>query len=141
MKRLSFLFFLMISIISFSQSKNEKQVAIAVTQLTQAMENADSATLDKLIDAGLSYGHSGGRVENKSDFISNIVSGKSDFVKIDLTNQQILMHHKTAIIRHHLSATTNDSGKPGAVSLDIMLVWQKQHGHWKLIARQAVKAS
>jgi ABC-type uncharacterized transport system substrate-binding protein len=141
MKQFLFISFLLVTTISFSQSRNEKQVAIAVTQLTQAMESADSVMLDKLIDAELSYGHSGGRVENKRDFISNIVSGKSDFVKIILTNQQIIMHHKTAIIRHHLSATTNDSGKPGTVSLNIMLVWQKQHGHWKLIARQAVKAS
>jgi ketosteroid isomerase-like protein len=46
---------------------------------------------------------------------------------------------KTAIVRHNMAAKTNDNGKPGEVHLHILLVWQKQHGNWKLVARQAVK--
>ena len=34
---------------------------------------------------------------------------------------------------------TNNDNKPGEVHLLILLVWQKQHGQWKLLARQAVK--
>jgi hypothetical protein len=44
-----------------------------------------------------------------------------------------------AIVRHTLTADTNDSGKPGKVSIKILGVWQKQGGDWKLLARQAVR--
>jgi hypothetical protein len=44
-----------------------------------------------------------------------------------------------AIVRHKLNATTNDSGKPGEVHLLVLLIFQKDHKEWKLLARQAVK--
>jgi ketosteroid isomerase-like protein len=104
------------------------------------MIDADSTTLDKIIDNDLSYGHSGGKIESKASFITNIMNGNSDFVSIDLTNQSIMVKGQTAIVRHTLSAATNDKGTPGTVKLSVLLVWSKEGKEWKLIARQAVKA-
>ncbi|CAN5470980.1 hypothetical protein BH10BAC3_BH10BAC3_43240 [soil metagenome] len=126
---------------SHAQTKHEAAVANAVEQLQKAMIDADSAMLDKFTFSTLSYGHSGGHVEGKTEFIHKIVSGKSDFVSIELKEQKLFISHKTAIVRHLLNAVTNDGGKPGEVHLKIMLVFQKDHGQWKLLARQAVKVS
>jgi hypothetical protein len=142
MKRKSLLGMLMLLMFnspSFSQTKSEALVIANVQTLTKAMVDADSAMLDKLAATELSYGHSGGTVENKEAFISKIIHGKSDFVSIDLTNQSIQVIGKTAIVRHKFDAVTNNEGKPGEVHLLVLLVWQKQHGQWKLLARQAVK--
>jgi ketosteroid isomerase-like protein len=135
------LFLTMTGVQAFSQSKQEKEVADAVEALRSAMVNADKAALEKLTAEELSYGHSSGKVENKKDFVENIVNGKSDFVTIELSNQTVQVTGKTAIVRHAFSATTNDNGKPGSVKLLILLVWQKQKGGWKLLARQAVKTT
>ncbi len=78
-------------------------------------------------------------MEGKAEFVEKIVSGKSDFVSIDLTEQTISTSEKTAIVRHILTAKTNDDGKPGDVHLRVLLIWQKKNGHWVLLARQAVK--
>lgn len=139
-----FLFFLILSftllgLSSNAQSRKEQAVAKAVESLRIAMINADSSALNKLTQSALSYGHSSGRVEDKKTFIANIVTGASDFVTIDLTDQTIKVVDKTAIVRHVLSATTNDNGKPGSVKLGILTVWEKDHGKWKLLARQAVR--
>lgn len=122
-----------------AQLKIEKAVAAAVEQLRKAMVDADSATLDKLTAAQLSYGHSSGHIDDKTIFIQKIVSGKSDFVTLELPDQTISVSKNTAIVRHKLNALTNDNGKPGEVHLSVLQVWQKQHGQWKLLARQAVK--
>jgi len=114
-------------------------VADAVSRLNHAMEDADSAALYALTSPKLTYGHSSGKVEDQQTYISNILNGNSDFVKITITDQQIIMDGATAIVRHQLSATTNDRGQPGEVQLKIMLVWQLQDTGWTLIARQAVK--
>jgi hypothetical protein len=124
---------------AFCQDKKVKAVAVQVEILKKAMTDADSVTLDRLTATELSYGHSGGMVENKQEFIQKIVSGKSDFVNIILSNQTIAVSGKTAIVRHKLDASTNNDGKPGEVHLLVLLVWQKQSGEWKLLARQAVK--
>jgi len=131
--------FLILSFISPAQSKNENKVADAVEHLRKAMIDGNKTDLEYLVSDKLSYGHSGGYVDDKKEFVEKLSSGKSDFVTIDLSEQTIRVSGKTAIVRHKLNATTKDGGKPGEVHLLVLLVWQKQHGHWKLLARQAVK--
>lgn len=122
-----------------AQSKQETAVANAVEQLRKAMVDADSVMLDNLTMDELSYGHSGGHVDDKKEFVQKITSGKSDFISINLSEQTITLSGKTAVVRHKLNAFTNDNGKPGEVHLLVLLVWQKTDGKWKLLARQAVK--
>ena len=122
-----------------AQSKDEQAVASAVEALRKAMVDGDSIQLNKIADKELTYGHSGGNVQSKAAFIYSFTSGQSDFVTIDLTGQTIQLYGNTAVVRHTLSASTNDGGKPGTVKIAVMTVWQKQKKDWKLIARQAVK--
>lgn len=130
--------FCTMSTFSFAQTKDEKAISASVEALRKAMVDADKLSLEKLTDEKLSYGHSGGKIEDKPAFVENIVSGKSDFVSIDLANQTIAVSGNTAIVRHTLNATTNDNGKAGEVHLYVLLVWVKEGGQWKLLARQAV---
>lgn len=128
-----------ICLVANAQTKQEKAVANAVEQLRKAMVDADSVMLDKLVSPKLSYGHSGGALDDKRVFVQKIVSGKSDFVTLEFAGQTISVSKNTAIVRHKLNAVTNDSGKPGEVHLSVLLIWQKLQGQWKLLARQAVK--
>ena len=122
-----------------AEAQVEITVAEAVESLKNAMINADKNALENLVAEKLSYGHSGGAIDDKKSFVEKIVSGQSDFVTIDLTEQTISVSDNTAIVRHILKAKTNDGGKPGEVNLRVLLIWQKQNGVWKLLARQAVK--
>ncbi|GAA0548517.1 nuclear transport factor 2 family protein [Chitinophaga japonensis] len=129
----------MIAQLSFAQSKDEKAVAAAVENMRKAMIDGERTALENLADSRLTYGHSSGLIEDKPTFVEHIASGGSDFVSIDLLDQTITVAGNTAIVRHVLHAATNDNGKPGKVALKILLVWLKEGGEWKLLARQAVK--
>ena len=123
----------------FSQSKEYARVEAAVEKLKLAMISGVREDLASIVDDSLSYGHSGGAVESKSEFVEKIASGKSDFVTINLTDQKISITGNVAVVRHQLYATNNDNGKPGEVKLKILLVFKKVGKDWKLLARQAVK--
>jgi ketosteroid isomerase-like protein len=125
--------------IAFTQTKEEKEVANAVEELKTGMLNGDKAILEKLTAEKLSYGHSGGHIDDKKEFVEKLSSGASDFVTIELSEQTISISDKVAIVRHTLNAKTNDGGKPGEAHLKVLLIWQKQKGGWKLLARQAIK--
>jgi hypothetical protein len=127
------------SLLTHAQSKQELAVANAVEKLRMAMIDANKTELENLVSDKLSYGHSGGHIDDKKEFVEKLVSGKSDFVSIELTEQTNSISGKTAIVRHILTAKTNDSAKPGEVHLRVLLIWQKQKGKWILLARQAVK--
>jgi hypothetical protein len=131
---------LIFNTVAVAQTKDEKAVAEAAEHLRRAMVNADNAVLSSITLPELSYGHSGGHVDDKAEFIQKIVSGKSDFVTIDISEQKIDIINGVAVVRHKFHATTNDGGKPGTVDLSVLLIWQKQKKDWKLLARQAVKA-
>ena len=125
---------------SIKANMEVSKVANAVETLRQAMVSADPKILENITAEALTYGHSGGKIEDKTAFIDQLVSGRSDFTAITLTEQTITVLGNTAIVRHKLSAATNDAGKgPGTVHLAVLLVWIKQNGDWKLLARQAVK--
>ncbi|GAB3916753.1 nuclear transport factor 2 family protein [Larkinella terrae] len=120
--------------------KDEKQaVEQAVEKLRKAIIDADQATLDALTSDQLTYGHSAGLLEDKAAFIKALVTKESDFVTIDLTDQTISIVDNTAWVRHKMGGTTNNKGVAGTVKLSVLLVWIKQKGDWKLLARQAVK--
>jgi ketosteroid isomerase-like protein len=138
-KLLFFCLLLLISSPIFAQSKDEKAVAEAVENLRKAMIDPDKAMLEEIAATDLSYGHSNGLLEDKAAFVDALVSNKSDFVSIELSEQTIKIVGNTALVRHKLAAQTNNGGKPGSTKLSILLVWQKQKGSWRLLARQAVK--
>lgn len=125
--------------ITFAQSKDEKAVADAVEFLKNAMLSGNKADLQAIAAEDLTYGHSSGLTEDKSAFVEAITSGKSDFVTINLSEQTIKVVGNTALVRHKLSAETNNNGVAGTAKIAILLVFQKQKGQWKLLARQAVK--
>jgi hypothetical protein len=124
---------------SSSQEKAIKAVESQVELLRKAMVDADAVKLKTLTLSELNYGHSGGHVENQAEFIQKIVSGTSDFVTMDLNDQSVSVVGDIAIVRHMLVAKTNDRGVAGEVTIGVMLIWKKQRGDWKLLARQAFK--
>jgi hypothetical protein len=125
---------------SLNSHAQTSSIEIAVNQLKEAMLSGDRLQLEKIASDHLSYGHSGGHIEGKAEFVEKIASGKSDFVSIEITEQTIHVTRKTAIVRHVFNAVTNDGGKPGNVKLKVLLVFSIEQGQWRMLARQAVKA-
>lgn len=123
-----------------SQTKQEKAVSAAVEVFKKAMVEADGNLLDEITADQLVYGHSSGKVQNKTEFIAEVTNKQGiDYVSIDLAEQTIEVSAKVAIVRHIYSAETMNNGTPGKLKIGNMLVWQKQRGKWKLLARQAYK--
>jgi hypothetical protein len=138
MKNLLFLFLFFLCTFSFAQS--EKDVQSAVENLRIAMIDPSTEVLTLLTALNLSYGHSNGKIENREEFMEALVSGTSDFKTITLADQTISFSgKKTAIVRHKLSGEILDGGKSNTVNLGVLLVWIKEKGEWKLLARQAFK--
>jgi ketosteroid isomerase-like protein len=141
MKKVLALLVVLFASLQLVSAQNKKVAAVekSINRLTAAMISGDRAALNESVSDNLSYGHSGGHVEGKEEFVEKLASGKSDFVTINITEQSISVYGKTAIVRHNLEAQTNDGGKPANVKLKILLVFAKENGDWKLLARQAVK--
>ncbi|MGE3536158.1 MAG: nuclear transport factor 2 family protein [Candidatus Tectimicrobiota bacterium] len=124
-----------------AQSSDDAAVMQAVEAFRQAMLAADRQQFEALCSEHLSYGHSAGRVETKSQFINNAVSGKSRWKFIDLTEQSTHVVGQNAIVRFLLTGETESEGKTNAVKIGVLMVWHKTDNRWQLLARQAFKLS
>lgn len=124
---------------SQAQSADATAVAGQVAALTKAMLAADKAALDGLVAAELSYGHSAGAVQDKADFIDVIVSKKTVYKSIVLTNTTVSLAGANAIARHTWESESESGGKTNLSKIGVLQVWQKQGAAWKLLARQAFK--
>lgn len=118
MKKINFVLvcLLLSSTLAFAQSKKEKAVSIAVDQLTAALSSGDRAALTAIAANELTYGHSSRKVENKAEFVEAVASGKTDFTKIDISEQTITLVDKLALVRHKMSA---DIGVQSSVHVDL----------------------
>lgn len=118
-------------------SITETKVSAIVEKLRVAMVSGDRNELESILSDDLTYGHSGGGIQTKAEFVEAIATKKSDFKKIDLTKKSITIQRNVAIVRHVLTADTNDGGKPAHIQLGIVLVLKKYHKDWKIIARRS----
>jgi hypothetical protein len=139
MKTLLSLLTLLFTLTAYGQTSEEKEVGAAVEALKKALIDGKETDLNAIAAEELSYGHSSGKVEDKKTFVERLVKGDSDFKTIQLSEQTIRIVGNIAIVRHRLVAETNDNGRPGNPNLSILLIWQKQSGKWRLLARQATK--
>jgi hypothetical protein len=122
-----------------AQSGDEAAVAQAVEAFRNAMLKADRSQFEALTAEQLSYGHSAGRVEDKTQFINAATSGRSTWKFITLTDQTIQIVGKNAIVRHTLTGETERDGKTNPVKIGILMVWHKPDVQWQLLARQSVR--
>ncbi len=122
-----------------AQSGDEAAVSQAVEAFRNAALKADRGQFEALTADQLSYGHSAGRVENKTQFINGATSGQSRWKFITLTDQTIQIVGNTAIVRHTFTGESERDGKTNPVKIGVLMIWDKQDGKWKLLARQAVR--
>lgn len=121
------------------QTISENEISDAVTLLMKGITDADEGILHSITSDKLVYGHSSGKVQNKSEFISEVINGPLSYVNIELLDQTIKVSGETAIVRHIFKSETLNDGVPGNLKIGNVLIWQLQNREWKLLARQAYR--
>ncbi|MFC4218878.1 nuclear transport factor 2 family protein [Flagellimonas marina] len=122
------------------ETLNQQEVLQAVGELDQALIDRDSKTLSSITAPNLSYGHSSGNIQDKQEFIDDVMNGPFRFVSITNEDQSVAISGNTAIVRHILSADATNAGNPAKVRIGIIMVFQKkENNEVVLLARQAYK--
>jgi len=116
-----------------------KEIETNIGNLNAAMISKDKTTLDKLTSDDLSFGHSTAVIQNKSEFLNDVVSGPTIFQKIDISDQTIQVAGDIAIVRNTSSITGTNKAGPLDIKIGVLMIWKKQNGTWKLLARQGFK--
>jgi len=140
-KNLSCISFLIMSLANstLAQSPDEGLIAQALEKFKVAMVQPDSLALADIASDDLVYVHSSGTVRNKQGFIDEFMKRWTNFSKVTILDQNIKIAGDNAIVRHRLQADAHNPGYPPEVDIIILMVWRKENGQWKMLARQAAK--
>ncbi len=115
------------------------EIEVSVTQLYAAMIEKNKSVLQNLTMDKLTYGHSSGKVEDKSEYVDGVLNGAFQFSSITPTDQTISVVGDVGIVRHIFKAEGTNDSTPAKVNIGCLMVFQKQNNSWKLLARQAFK--
>ena len=116
------------------------EVQRAVSAFNKAMVDPSVELMEGLCANELTYGHSSGLIQNKAEFIDDIVNGPFDFSSVEAPEQTIHISGNTAIVRHIFLAKATNAGEAVDVRIGNMQVYQKGgDGKLRLLARQAYK--
>ena len=143
MKNLLFVLLLITaSLGTLGQSANENQVWNRVEALTKAIfDTKDSVALLDLVSSKVTYGHSGGNIEDKATMVQKAVASKTVYKNSVSEKVSVDIDGNTAVVRQNFRATSVENGTETPLNLAILQVWKKENGKWRIWARQAVKVA
>ncbi|WP_183114871.1 DUF4380 domain-containing protein [Flagellimonas pelagia] len=124
---------------SGSSIQMRKNLENTTALLVKTMLKPDAEILNNLFSDELSYGHSGGLIENKEQIIYGLTQGPFHFETIDIKDQTVRIIGDVGVVRHVLTTNYSENGKTGTLKFGILYVWRVENGNWKLLARQAAK--
>jgi hypothetical protein len=122
-----------------AETSDEAAIRRGLERLRKALLSADKVQLEQLTAAQLSYGHSSGKVQNKSEFVDGVLNRKAVVKSLTFPDVTIAVAGNAAIVRHIYASESEAGGKTDNIRLSVLAVWQKQDGDWKLLARQGYK--
>jgi hypothetical protein len=117
----------------------KKDIEKSIESLNQAMVLQDRQLLEKLTADELSYGHSTGLIENRKEFVNNVMSGPVKFVSINDSAQSMNRSGNIAIVRQFSFIKGTRNGEALDIKIGILMIWEKQGSLWRLLARQGFK--
>ena len=139
MRLLATLFLLFIATAVFAQV-DSASLKESMANLDRALVNKDEGALMQLLNADVSYGHSNGWIQNKTDIINDLKSGKLVYNKIEnIVEKVVSINNDWASTRTDTNAEGKVNGNAFQFKLHILEVWLKTKTGWQLIARQSTK--
>ena len=111
-----------------AQAGEEAAVSEVVEVLRKGILEAAKAKLAQVTSEQLSYGHSGGRVETKEQFINAVMARKAVVKSLAFPELKVAVVGNAAIARHIYLAESELDGKATTTRIGAMQVWQKQDG-------------
>lgn len=128
-------------VISFSvhaQTADEKLIA-AIKGFHESLIAKNIVAINQQTDKALSYGHSNGWVETKTEFLKNLETGVMKYESYLEDSLVISSNGNLANARFSADISATLNGKNNKFQLRVLEVWVKKGNRWVLFARQAVR--
>ena len=126
------------SLAGFTQDA-EARLTATIKAFHQALVSKNTVSINQQTDKELSYGHSNGWVETKTDFLKNQETRYMDYRAYKEDSLLVVVNGNVGHARFIADINVSLNGANGNYRLKVLEVWVKKGKRWLLFARQAVK--
>ena len=117
----------------------EKALRSAELDRFKAQVAADTAALDRLLDADLDYTHSNGDHETKAQFIASLTNGTRDYVAMDPDIRKLRVNGNVGLIHGLARVTVASAGNSSTFTISYDDAWLWKDGRWQLTAWRSTR--
>jgi hypothetical protein len=133
------LILLLFSFVCSNAQTAEEKLTTTIKEFHQALVNKNTVSINQQTDKALSYGHSNGWVETKTDIIKDLETGYIVYHSYKEDSLNITINGLMANARFVADVSATLNGNTATFHLKVLEVWVKKGKRWLLFARQAVK--
>ncbi len=139
MKYIFTILLLSLSICVVAQTADEQKLVTTVKEFHQALVNKNTISINQQTDKALSYGHSNGWVESKTDMIKNLETNYISYQSFKEDSIKVSSNGNIANVRFVATIEASLKDSKTTYNLKVLEVWVKKGKRWLLFARQSVK--
>ena len=122
-----------------SRESDERALVAADSARMEAMVAGDLASLERVLGDDLTYGHSSGQVQGKSEFIGELRSGVRRYRALTAVESAARAYGCAGVVTGTSNVEADFRGQPVTLTLRYTATYARQRGHWVLVAYQSVK--
>ena len=115
---------------------SETAIRKLIDDFATAVLKKDNATLERLIADTVTYSHSNGLLETKTQALEAFKKAK--YEKWEYKEQKMQFFGNTALVRGDVEIL-NTASNAAPIKLNLLQVWSKTSKGWQLVARQATR--
>jgi hypothetical protein len=130
---------LLLQVVFAKAQTDEEKLSVTLKEFHQALINKNTVSINQQTDKALTYGHSNGWVETKTDMIKNLETGYMTYKEYKEDSVQVTVNGNMAHARFIADISAVLNGNAGNFHLKVLEVWVKKGKRWILFARQAVR--
>lgn len=105
----------------------------------QDLVTNNTVSINQQTDRALSYGHSNGWVETKTELLANLEKGYMRYIRYQEDSIRVTVNGNLAHVRFLADIEAALNGSSGQFRLRVLEVWVKKGNRWLLFARQAIR--
>ena len=134
-----FLILFLVSAVVVNAQTDEEKLVTTIKEFHQALVKKNTVSINQQTDKALSYGHSNGWVETKTDMIKNIETNYISYNSIKEDSMNMVINGNMANARFVSDINVTLNGNNMMIHLKVLEVWVRKGKRWLLFARQAVR--
>lgn len=131
---------LLLNVVFANAQTDEEKLTSTLKEFHQSLVQKNTISINQQTDKALSYGHSNGWVETKTEMIKNLETGYTSYKSIKEDSLQVTINGNVANVRFVGDYEVSLNGGNTAVyHLKVLEVWVRKGKRWLLFARQAIR--